>query len=519
MLKPIKLALALVAVALTGCTAINNASYNADRAAETATRVYRESIPSPADKPRTPRVTVSQGVWLGNQSVALADEYRLPPVFREPTTFKRQVSGLPELSERVTQMTGVPVRAERDVLALNVAGQPTTFDYHGPLTGFLDTVASRYGASWRFRDGAVELFLYETRVFSVRSVPGDSTNDAIVAVSSGASGSTGSSGSSSTGSGSATSNVNNSQNTQMTSKQSVWKSIEDTVKAMLSDKGRAVVSQPTGTVTVTDTPTVLGRVGTFIDKQNRFLSRQVSFQVNIYSVALREGDEYGLDWKLAYMSINGNAGFNMANVTPFQGTGPTNLLTSILNTATGRLAQFAGTELLVKALSEQGKVTRLTSATLTTLNNKPVPLHVGRDTAYLAKVSTTTTADVGATQSLEPGTVNSGYSMNLLPYLAEDGMVYLQFSLDIRDLLQISEVSSGGNRIQTPEVARRSFLQQVVLRSGETLVLSGFEQSNNTVVNRGAFTPQNILLGGVQNGSGQREVLVVTVSPVVAQGV
>src|SRR5204863_1303713 len=142
--------------------------------------------------------------------------------------------------------------------------------------------------------------------------------------------------------------------------------------------------------------------------------------------------------------------------------------------------KWAGSSMIINALSTQGKVRKETSASVATLNHQPVPVQVARQTAYLKSSQTTISANVGTTTSLSPGVVTSGFTMTVLPNVLDNGTVMLQFSTDISTLRQITTVSSGGSssssQIQTPEIDTRNFLQRVAMKSGQTLVVSGFEQ-------------------------------------------
>jgi len=170
---------------------------------------------------------------------------------------------------------------------------------------------------------------------------------------------------------------------------------------------------------------------------------------------------------------------------------------------------------LIQALSQQGSVSTITSPSITTLNLQPAPVQVARQTSYLASVTTTATAQVGSSTSLTPGTVTTGFNMNLLPYVMNDRQVLLQYSINLSALQRIRQVKSGDNMIEIPEVDNRIFSQKVRLKSGETLVLSGFEQSIDTGNTSGVGSAWNPLLGGGMNSERRRDVIVILINPLV----
>jgi type IVB pilus formation R64 PilN family outer membrane protein len=177
---------------------------------------------------------------------------------------------------------------------------------------------------------------------------------------------------------------------------------------------------------------------------------------------------------------------------------------------------------MINALSTQGKVRKETSASVTTLNYQPVPVQVARQTAYLKSSQTTISANVGSSTSLTPGVVTSGFTMTLLPNLLDNGTVMLQFSTDISTLRRINTVSStgttGGSQIQTPEIDTRNFLQRVAMKSGQTLVVSGFEQMEGDVERQGTGSPSNFLLGGGAASRSNKEIIVILITPIAMPG-
>jgi type IVB pilus formation R64 PilN family outer membrane protein len=157
-----------------------------------------------------------------------------------------------------------------------------------------------------------------------------------------------------------------------------------------------------------------------------------------------------------------------------------------------------------------------------TLNHQPVPVQVARQTSYLKSSQTTISANVGSTTSLTPGIVTSGFTMMVLPNVMDNGTVMLQFSTDISTLRRINIVSStsgpNGSQIQTPEIDTRNFLQRVAMKSGQTLVVSGFEQMDDGLDKQGVGTPSNFLLGGGVATHANKDIIVILVTPIAMPG-
>lgn len=528
------LASIFIVTALMGCSTatvepINReAQANYERAQELAKKT---SVPLTSTMSV---VTRRNDSWVPLKEVK-SEDAKLPVEFTKTYSIDREFIAITEVAERITFLSGIPVSISPDVLLMisqqtaQAAQQPAQMpppipgggplppsvttgligggvqlSYTGNLAGFMDLACARFGVSWEYRNGQVVIFRTLTKTFVVYALPGDTSLDAKISnQSSGSGGNVASS--------AAASNSTHNTGVSVTSL-SVWNALEQSIAGMLTSQGKVSVTPATGAVTVTDVPYVVDRVGKFIDEQNKSLGRQVMINVRVLSVSLTEMDDYGINWNLVYNSVSKGLGATFAsNFTP--NLAATALKLSVLPTNKGTLG---GSEAIISAISQQGRVSLVTSASVTTLNNQAVPVQVGRQTAYLASSSTTTTANVGSTTSITPGVVTTGFSMNLLPHILEEGRLLLQYAIDISSLDRMVTVSSNGSSIQTPEVQTRNFLQRVAVRSGETLVLSGFEQTESGATTQGVGSAKNTWLGGGVNGNKKRDVIVVLITPMVA---
>lgn len=393
-------------------------------------------------------------------------------------------------------------------------GSGIFLSFSGPLSDFMDVASARFGVSWEWQGNQIRVFKYTTKTFRLTALPGDlSMQNNITAQtgsSSSSSGSGGSAGGSSTASSTKTTGVS-------FSGLSVWGAVENSIKTMLSKDGKVTVTPATGTVTVTDTPHIVAQVEKFIDQQNTALGRQVIVNVKVLSVDLNHGNEYGINWDLVHNAVSGVFGLAFGNALAVA-PAASSLTMKILSTAAGTnssLKTWAGSEAMISALASQGNVSLVTSGSVTTLNNQAAPFQVGRQTSYLQSSTTTTTPDVGATTTLQPGLITTGFSMNVMPHVLDKGKLMLQYAINLSSLIDIKTVASGGSSIQTPEIDTRDFLQRVMINSGDTLVMTGFEQTGLDANTQGMISADSPILGGGVKGKRARSVLVIIIQPVI----
>lgn len=272
------------------------------------------------------------------------------------------------------------------------------------------------------------------------------------------------------------------------------------------------LSRSTGTLTVSDRPEVLSNVAKYLNSINSSITRQVLFNVKVFEVTLTDTDQTGLDWTAVYTSLSNKWGFSLKNATTGISTGAVSGSLSILDTSK---SPWAGSNLIIKALSEQGRISNVRSPSVTTLNLQPAPIQIGNVKSYVASSSTTTTASVGSSTSLTPATITSGFNMMLLPRIIDQDNMLLMITLSMSSKPTFTTFTSNGSSVQTADYDTKNLSPKVKLRSGQTLVLTGFEENSENATKSGVGDPGFFGLGGSRVRTTGHSVLVVLITPVV----
>lgn len=406
--------------------------------------------------------------------------------------------------------SAAPVTASQSLVSLR---------FSGDVTGLLDAATARLGLSWRYANNIITIFRVDTRFFSIHTIPDQSKLQSNItagtSTSSGVQGGGGGGGSGGGGSGSGgiSGASTSSQSSSVSFELDPREDLEKTITSMLTPNlGRMYYSPFAGGMSVTDTPDVLDQIAAYVDNLNVFSTRQILINVKVLSVELNNDDEIGINWNLIYRSLADNYGIGLVNSFGVSD----DVITSSVNVLEGS-SRFSGSQLVVNALSKQGRVSVVTQPSETTLNMKSVTVQVGDQTSFLASSNTTLTADVGATTSMQLGTVTTGFTMTVLPHILPDGRtILMRFDMAMSSLRALRRVESGDSLVESPDLKNKNTSGQMVrLNSGETLVLSGFEQVTNSTDSAGVGNPFNWIFGGGNRNSKKREVLVVLISPVV----
>jgi type IVB pilus formation R64 PilN family outer membrane protein len=544
-----KPAIALALAVLAGCAVQQS---DVDTRAQLMRKQIAEQVATQSNIPAAPLVERVRGTYLGGESVPLAYDATLPAIFSDVTLAFPGRTNLATVGERITEVTKLPVRLRPDVfitakslvrsgLGQNQNAAPVgppaiinpamsqmprpqgtngagiaaqTFDdfdvrlpmdYSGSLSGYLDLICARLGINWEYKDGTIILYRMVTKVFTVKVNPG-SVDFASGLAKGGGDGSKGS--------------FSSSSSTSMKGEYNVWTSIESAVKGMLSPLGTSTVDQAGGLLVITDTKEVVDNVSHYIELENSTLTRQVNISVRVVRVAITDSTESGFDLNMIYKKLAAGATdwtFGMTAPSTLASGAAGALELNILKPG----SRFEGSNILVKALNQFGTVLSDDTTTANTTNRVPVPVGKFSTTTYLAETKPAsgggTSGSGSGVPGLTPGTVTTGFFLNVLPTAFENNSVLLRVSLDQSVLTKLGSISTGSGetlqQIQTPEVDGTKSDHSVGLKDGESIVLMGISRD-------GSNTDRRTSVSGVSaTGSRMREMQLIVLTPKVSSGI
>ena len=461
-------------------------------------------------------VSMSEGVWLGNKSVVLEHRNNLPAKFETDTgvtILLNESVPLQVLANDIYSVTGIPVKIDGQVSAdklkkmVNVA-------YTGKLSGLLSQVATDLDLLWYYDKNSIVFYETETRTFTLYALGTEVAYQTSVS-------------------------TDDANEVSLESTLKEWDEVENAISSIIGKSSNAdfTVSRSLGTITVTASPSVLARVGEYIERQNKRLSQLITIDVKVLQVTISNDSAFGLNLAAAINSTSGlnivaNPKNNLASTeassmniavlsnTVSALTGATHLENGstvagaytndqIMN---GSLAGAAGSNALIEALAKQGKVSLVTNVGVTTRSNRVAPVSNTRTTGYIKRFESRNFTTVESS-TVDQDDLETGFTMQLLPNVLENGKILLLFRMSVRELLRMSTQTIGEVTLQLPEVEERSFMQEVIMESGQMLVVSGFEKQTSEDTRYGLGDPDFMALSGSRETSATREVLVVILTP------
>ncbi|WP_165495703.1 hypothetical protein [Marinobacter halodurans] len=479
---------------------------------------------------------VSETPWLAGDQVHKKQAY--PTLESAPAELKEQSITLPEIASRLGDLTGINISLDPDLgeepnkdgyevdsgnsVGTDASGQstpanplmpqltrnsrneklsglvmeplatPINVSFNTSLKRALDSLASRFAIDWRYnkRTNEVTFFRTQTRSFQI-SYPGSADSEAQV------------------GSNEIKDSALNEEITYKNSTGS-WDEIEQGIHSLLSPWGKAQISEASGTVTITDTPDTLASAEDYVKQLNSFFRRQVYLELRLVSVSMKDGNAFQASWDSVLNTVMDGAyqvGVNTnSSVIPAQGN-------AINIIRTKNQAQAA-----LQLLATKANLSQVTSRSVTTMTNQPAPIRIVKDNTYISGVNQLTDAnsDSGVTSEVETDTVSTGFSATLIPRIEDATRLQLQISMELSSLISLETVENS--IVQIPELDRQSLVQRAWLKSGETLVLSGFSQNSNEIQLTGSGDPSFWGLGGGRNRQTDDQVLLILITPYIESG-
>ncbi|MBA3988306.1 hypothetical protein [Aliidiomarina maris] len=288
---------------------------------------------------------------------------------------------------------------------------------------------------------------------------------------------------------------------------SVWDDLRAAIQVLLSSDGTMVINQSSTSVLVKDYPQHVEQIRAYLLQQNQRLTRQVAVDVQVIDVTFNDRQQAGIDWDLVYQSSAAGQVVNFASqmLSPIQPGSPASALS--VSQQSGRLA---GSQAIIRALSQQGVVEVSSHPRIVSLNNQIAKIVLEDNATYLASAGTNATANVGSSDILIPGVVTTGFELYVLPKVA-NAQVVMQLSTSLSDLVAIDQISSGDNTIQTPHTNRKKFFMKAMVADGETLLISGLKNSKRQWREQRGFA--SWLLGGQREAYHQHSETVLLLTP------
>jgi MSHA biogenesis protein MshL len=445
----------------------------------------------------TPRhTTVSDASQTGIAQAEKSAEESLPGLIVTEIEEKKEPQRLYSFSLRGANVREVLMAISKQtsfniVVDPDVGGNVTVDLKDVTLKEALDTLTDLSGLTYSAKRNIIRVFkpVPETRIFSLQYVNlkrtgASSTSAQIGAGGGGVIGSGGVIGTAVAAAGTTTGTAGTSVSGGGVAGQSVvttstetdlWRDIEAGIGKLLSPEGKMVVDKQSGTMLVTDFPKVLDQVGTFLERIEGSVQRQVLIEARIVEVDLDSEYQFGIDWSAIAKAgaLRGNA---------FEGR----IFSQQLSPDAGDFqigvtsTDFAA---LLNVLSTQGEVNVLSSPKLATLNNQTAILRSATDDVFFVTEVERTPIQGGGFDSITtvtPRTVTIGVVLSITPQISPDGSVILHVRPTVSRRSGDASISTEDTTITVPILDVREADVIARAKEGQVVIIGGLMQDRKT---------------------------------------
>jgi len=505
---------------LTACAIQNENEQVAGEQVNKAQQLYeKQNIKQPDSL-----VSTTEQLFISNDAIKVEKKVKLPAKFNETLLYTTEDhEPLQVTISNIAKMTQQPIVLDDSALLVldqksknktTTKGASGLTSYQGNLKTVLDQICNEYNLFWEYGEGKVQIFYLMSKVYAL-DAPINSFNltDQISSTSdlSGSSDSSGSSSSSSVGG-------NSSMSLQYTTKEdSPWKAAITTITSMLSSNGKITSDPVEGFITIHDTPKIQRKVSRYIDKINNRTNKKIAVRVDVYDVQDTSTSDFGFQLDAVIDALS-DSEIEISNDTAsFLNPDNDGFMTSFTFKNDG-----GNNDTIMQALNTIGKTTEVTGATVYTVSGQPAPIQSTTSTNYLAS-SSTTVNDNTTTTSLTPGTVTTGYSMTVTPRMQSNTQILISLDLQISTLVELQTFTANDGtdneqEIQLPETKNKNFLENMVLHSGQSILIAGFKDDS---LSTGTASPSAIDMwaaGGAKTTQRSNATTVIVVTPYLIGG-
>jgi type IVB pilus formation R64 PilN family outer membrane protein len=463
--------------------------------------------------------------WLAGKSIPLARDVTLPPALRANVKVSAVSSAcmsstlsLPTLASCITLATGIPVRVKPDALLpvsqfaprrgssgpatappSSAAASATSGQQGGMAIGpvdiqvgtLLDLADAAWGVSHRVTEsGQIEIFRIETKVLRLKALAQKVTN--LVSTSAGFSA--------------------ESKSTYESTATDALVNMHKTLLAMGTVAGDVVINPESKSVIVTDTSDAIARMQTYIDDENKRLTRRVTLVFEELFVTSKQQDQASVDWSVLYDKLIGTAN-TFSSPATLAGSAVGSAGFSVRGTGA-----FSGTSVILRALDEMGLTVTRRSFPVSTLNGNTATVGLPTVFDYVAQVSNTAVTSTTGTISAPSITQKEdkyGAFLTVTPEAQDDGQVLVSVNLQDRTgtlTPYTVEVQGSGTTVQQRNIQESNLSGRTVLRVGVTHLIGGLDENASQSTARRLDAHAPMILGGSDSvtQSKRRIILLVT---------
>jgi len=247
------------------------------------------------------------------------------------------------------------------------------------------------------------------------------------------------------------------------------KAIDETIREMLSVRGKLVYYPRQHLVVVQDDEDVVAMVADFV-KALWATPEQVFIDSKLLEITLEEGEDYGLRW-------------NVQNRVSRMGrtddkTGAAEVAGTVVNSTAPSLGLDryfsyglvnANMEVVLEALNTHSRVDLRSNPSVLVMNHRTATIIVGQEVPYTSSEESTGGNPIRTVEFKEVAV-----RLDVTPHISENGMVFMNVHPAVKSVIGYTEDP------RQPIISTREAVTNVAIPDGSTLIVGGLVQRNTS---------------------------------------
>lgn len=342
---------------------------------------------------------------------------------------------------------------------------PISVNIRGRIRDALDDMSHVTGYSYKVNGNTVHWSAYVTETFNVTYIPGDYSY--LI-------GSTDDDNNNSNQSGESETvefggNVKEYSSVKANGKDA-FTEISQVTKQIVGKYGTVASSAATSSVIVTTTKARMEQVRQYFETVEKKLGRQIAFDIKLLRFTSNIGGLAGVNWEAVKQSGSVAIDFNGGGISSLISGTPVTI------GATKNGGRYDGSQALVSLLETQGKVSIVNSPKILTQPNRVAELELSDLMGYVSRTEVTPSTSMTSSEptvSIRQGIVESGYKLYALANIGHNDKIILHLSTTYIPTPVIERKEILTSAVESPKLNKSRNVSTVVMRNGETMMISG----------------------------------------------
>ncbi len=288
-----------------------------------------------------------------------------------------------------------------------------------------------------------------------------------------------------------------------------WQKIISSIQKIISKEAKIIDNQRTGDIFVIATPVDIDTINTYLTNIKNKSEQQVYLKVVVLDVTLNDDSATGIDWSVIQTGNRGSFGITQVANQVLDEAGVVSIGTVNNSTLISKSGETS-LKLLINLLSKQGAVRVENQPDLVVLNGNQAYISTGDEFSYVKSINANTDSQGNITTTAEIKRINVGVELQVTPKILDDGRILVNVVPVISSLKNFSNITSGNQTFQTPNIVLQKLTTQAIVKSGQTLHLGGLIAEK---ISKASKSSTNAILrslfSGIQSRFERREIAIL----------